>query len=215
MKKVAGGLLVVLSMTGCAAMRDREWGACTVAGAVIGGTVGGVTGGAAVNNADDDASDGERGGAIAGGIVGGAALGGLLGHLICDPLKVAAAPPPVAPPPPPPSQHFTLSTDALFDTAKWVIKPVGKAKIDEVVKAMKAKPDTKATVDGYCDFRGSDAYNQKLSERRAGAVVDYMVKGGISRSRLTARGHGEKDPVDPGKTPEALAKNRRVEIDVH
>src|SRR5262245_19319850 len=102
-KAVVGGLLVVLSMTGCAAMRDREWGACTVAGAIVGGTLGGVTRRAVAHNVHVDASDGERGGAIAGGAVGGAVLVGLLGHLICDPLKTVAAPPPVAPPPPPPA----------------------------------------------------------------------------------------------------------------
>ena len=211
MKAVAGGLVVALSMTGCAAMRDREWGACTVAGAIVGGAIGGVTGGAVVNNTNRDADDADRGAAIGGGVVGGAALGALLGHLLCDPLPSAPPPPPVAAPR---AEVYRLDADALFDTAKWVIKPAGKSKIDEVVKAMKAKPDTKAVVEGHTDARGSDAYNQRLSERRAGSVADYMVKGGVSRSRLSTRGYGESKPVADNKSAEGMQRNRRVEITV-
>ena len=214
-KNVAGGLIVVLSMTGCAAMRDREWGACTVAGGIVGATVGGVTGGAATNNADKDANDSERAVAIGAGVVGGGLLGALLGHLICDPLPSAPPPPAVVAAPPPRAPEVThLSADALFDTAKWIIKPAGKSKIDEVVRAMKSKPDTKALVEGHTDARGSDAYNQRLSERRAGAVADYMAKGGVERSRLSTRGYGESKPIADNKTADGMQQNRRVDISV-
>ena len=212
-KNVAGGLIVVLSMTGCAAMNNREWGACTVAGGIVGATIGGVTGGAVVNNTDDDADDAERGGAIGGGVVGGGLLGALLGHLICDPLPSAPPPPAVVAAPRAPEVTH-LSADALFDTAKWIIKPAGKSKIDEVVRAMKSKPDTKAVVEGHTDARGSDAYNQRLSERRAGAVADYMAKGGVERSRLSTRGYGESKPVADNKTADGMQQNRRVDITV-
>jgi outer membrane protein OmpA-like peptidoglycan-associated protein len=200
-RAIAGGLAVVLSMTGCAAMRDREWGACTVAGAIVGGAIGGVTGGAVVNNLDDDADDS----------VGGAALGALLGHLLCDPMPAAPAPPPPAAPR---AEVFRLDADALFDTARWNIKPAGKAKIDEVISAMKSKPDTKAVVEGHTDARGSDAYNQRLSERRAQSVADYMASGGIAKSRLSTRGYGESKPVGDNKSAEGMQRNRRVEITV-
>src|SRR5262245_61445038 len=86
-KTLALAIVALLLITGCATIRDREWGSCAVAGALIGGTVGGVTGGVVTNNVVDHPSNGERGGAIAGGIVGGALLGALLGHVICDPEK--------------------------------------------------------------------------------------------------------------------------------
>jgi len=101
---VASGLAMAIGLSGCAAFRNREWGACTVAGAIVGGAVGGITGGVVANNSDD-ADNATRGGAIAGGIVGGAVIGGLLGHLICDPVTEEpkpAPPAPSAPPPPPP-----------------------------------------------------------------------------------------------------------------
>src|SRR5262245_16586197 len=79
------GILVVLMFTGCARMREREWGSCAVAGGLIGATIGGVTGGVTVNNVADDPNNANRGGAIAGGAVAGGAIGALLGHLICDP----------------------------------------------------------------------------------------------------------------------------------
>ena len=79
---------------------------------------------------------------------------------------------------------------------------------------MKSKPDTKAVVEGHTDARGSDAYNQRLSERRAGAVADYMAKGGVERSRLSTRGYGESKPVADNKTADGMQQNRRVDITV-
>ena len=67
-------------------------------------------------------------------------------------------------------------------------------------------------VNGYTDGIGGEAYNQKLSERRAGSVVDYFVKGGLDKSRFTAKGYGEAQPVAPNDTKEGRAKNRRVEL---
>jgi OmpA-OmpF porin, OOP family len=207
---------VVLS--GCATFRDRKWGTCAVAGAVIGATVGGVTGGVAVNNAKDNATDGERGAAIGGGIVGGALIGGILGHAICDPIKEAPPPPPVAeapPPPPPPPAPGTKMVELRgpqFDFNKSTLKPEGKRKVDEAVKMMKENPSLNVSVEGHTDSVGSDAYNQKLSERRAQVVSDYLVAEGISASRISTRGWGKSKPVASNKTADGRAQNRRVEI---
>src|SRR5262249_37018762 len=157
----------------------------------------------AVNNIDDHPTNGERGGAIAGGLVGGAALGALLGHVICDPEKAAPPPPPPAPPPAPPAKGTKLGTvgSAFFDFDKATLKP-GKAHdvLDGVVKTMKDNPALKVDVQGHTDSVGSDAYNQKLSERRANAVKQYLVGEGISASRIDTEGFGESKPVADNKT---------------
>jgi OOP family OmpA-OmpF porin len=105
-----------------------------------------------------------------------------------------------------------LSADTYFDFDKATLKREGEVKVDEVVRAMKAEPKLRATVDGYTDSIGTEAYNQRLSERRANAVRSYMVSQGIDASRITARGYGESHPVADNKTAEGRAKNRRVEI---
>src|SRR5206468_7281710 len=95
---------------------------------------------------------------------------------------------------------------------KAVLKPAGKQKVDEVVREMKANPSVRALVEGFTDSIGSDAYNLKLSERRANAVREYMVDQGIESSRVTTKGWGKAKPVASNKTKEGRAQNRRVEI---
>jgi OOP family OmpA-OmpF porin len=210
-------IMLVIAMTGCSNMRDREWGACTVAGAIVGATVGGVTGGVAVNNADDHPTNGERGAGIGGGIVAGAALGGLLGHLICDP---ETAPPPPPPPPPAPAAAAPapgtkLGTvgSAFFDFDKAQLKPgKGQDVLGPVVKTMKDNPTLKVSVEGHTDSVGSDAYNQRLSERRAAAVKSYLVSEGIDGSRISTVGYGEAKPVASNSTEAGRAQNRRAEV---
>jgi OOP family OmpA-OmpF porin len=106
-----------------------------------------------------------------------------------------------------------MSADAYFDFNKSVLKPAGKAKIDdEVIAPMKQHPNLRAEVDGYTDSIGSDAYNMKLSERRANAVRDYMVSRGVDPSRIMTKGFGKSNPVASNSTKEGRAQNRRVEV---
>jgi outer membrane protein OmpA-like peptidoglycan-associated protein len=206
---IAGGLAVALACTGCASFENREWDGCAIAGGVVGAAVGGITGGVVANNEGGD--NGVRGGAIAGGIVGGGAIGAVLGHLICDP--VTEEPKPAPPPPPPPAgTKISELPGANFDFNKATIKPEGKVKLDEAVALLNKYPDMKVSCDGYTDSIGSDAYNMKLSQRRAEAVVSYLESKGIAASRLTAKGFGKSNPVADNKTAEGRAKNRRVEI---
>jgi OOP family OmpA-OmpF porin len=209
-KTVAGGLLVMLSMSGCAAMRQREWGSCTIAGGIVGAAVGGVTAGAAMNNVDDDADDEDRGLAIGGGVLGGGAIGALLGHLLCDPIP-AAPPPPAAAPPPAPRKIAEIK-GANFDTAQATLKPAGRQNVEDAAKVLKDNPSMQASVEGHTDSVGGDAYNQRLSERRAQTVADYLVKLGVARSRLSVKGFGETKPVASNDTATGRAQNRRVEI---
>ncbi len=151
--------------------------------------------------------------------------------LECDPdlvpKKPAAAPAPrVAPPPPPPkpaakpaapkpvSEKVTMAADAHFDFDKAVLKPEGKAKLDDLVGKLKAVNLEVIIAIGHTDSIGSNAYNQKLSMRRANAVKAYLVSKGIEANRIYTEGKGETQPIASNKTKEGRAKNRRVEIEV-
>ena len=139
------------------------------------------------------------------------------------PVVVAPPPPPkpkaVTPPPPPPPQpvaatKVTYAADAFFDFDKAVIKAEGKAKLDDLIGKVKGINLEVIIAVGHTDSVGSDAYNQKLSVRRAEAVKAYLVSKGIEKNRVYTEGKGEKQPVADNKTKEGRAKNRRVEIEV-
>ena len=141
----------------------------------------------------------------------------------------AAAPPPPPPPPPPPAaapqvQKITLASKALFDFDKAVLKPECKAAIDTeiIAKLRDVQKLELVLVTGHTDRIGSQAYNQKLSERRADAVRDYLVSKGVPRDKIETLGMGKTQPV-PGvvcnmkamkELIACLAPNRRVEVEV-
>ena len=100
----------------------------------------------------------------------------------------------------------------FFETNRSVITPLSYPALDRVINFMKKNPGIKVEIDGHTDSVGSEAYNQRLSQARAQAVVEYLVKHGISIDRLVAKGFGESKPVAPNTTPEGRAKNRRVEF---
>ena len=141
----------------------------------------------------------------------------------------APAPKP-APPPPPPVQEVkpaapepkpkpvaekvTFAADVLFDFDKSVIKPEGKSKLDDLSNKVRGINLEVVIAIGHADSIGSDAYNQKLSVRRAESVKAYLVSKGIEPNRIYTEGKGEKQPVADNKTREGRAKNRRVEIEV-
>jgi OOP family OmpA-OmpF porin len=102
--------------------------------------------------------------------------------------------------------------DVLFDTAKWNIKNQYYPILEEVVSVLKANPSLKMQIAGHTDSRASVEYNQQLSENRANAVKDYIVKRGIKAGRLTTKGYGRSMPIAPNDTPEGMAKNRRAEL---
>jgi OmpA-OmpF porin, OOP family len=87
--------------------------------------------------------------------------------------------------------------------------------LDQAVDTLKRYPEVRVMVAGYTDSRGTEAYNQKLSERRAKIVYDYLVAHGIDASRLDGPvGHGENDPIDTNSTDAGRAQNRRTELQV-
>ena len=134
---------------------------------------------------------------------------------VVAPKAEAPAPKPAAPAPQAPAaSKVTYAADAFFDFDKSVLKPAGKAKLDDLVGKVKGINLEVIIAVGHTDSVGSDAYNQKLSVRRAESVKAYLVSKGIEKNRIYTEGKGEKQPVADNKTKEGRAKNRRVEIEV-
>ena len=99
-----------------------------------------------------------------------------------------------------------------FDTGKALILPDSENVLGEVAKLLQQNPDLKLRVEGHTDNQGAAAANQALSEKRAQAVVAWLVMHGVSATRLTAKGLGQTTPVADNSTPDGRAKNRRVEL---
>lgn len=128
--------------------------------------------------------------------------------------RAAPAPAPAPAPQPPAATKVTYAADAFFDFDKSVLKPEGRAKLDDLVGKIKGINLEVIIAVGHTDAVGSDTYNQKLSVRRSESVKAYLVSKGIEKNRVYTEGKGEKQPVADNKTAEGRAKNRRVEIEV-
>jgi len=127
---------------------------------------------------------------------------------------VAATSAPTPAPQPVVPTKVTYASDAFFDFDKAVLKPEGKAKLDDLVGKVKGINLEVIIAVGHTDSVGADTYNQKLSVKRSEAVKAYLVSKGIEKNRVYTEGKGEKQPVADNKTKEGRAKNRRVEIEV-
>ena len=142
----------------------------------------------------------------------------LLPKEVCEPPMAKAAP--MAKPS---GDKVTVAADALFDFNKATLRPAGKAKLDEVVAMSKQIKLEVIIAVGHTDRIGSDAYNQKLSERRAASVKTYLVSKGVEANRVYTEGKGEKQPLThPGQCAGPKSKaviaclqpDRRVDIEL-
>ncbi|HLO64313.1 MAG TPA: OmpA family protein [Azonexus sp.] len=149
----------------------------------------------------------------------------LLPASACAPATAAApaAAAPAATGVKPSGEKITVAADALFDFNKAVLRPEGKAKLDDLVSKAKAINLEVILAVGHTDRIGSDSYNQKLSEKRAAAVKEYLVAKGIEANRVYTEGKGEKQPVTGDKCKgnvktkaliDCLQPDRRVDIEV-
>jgi OOP family OmpA-OmpF porin len=123
------------------------------------------------------------------------------------PVTPAAEPTPV-------SEKVSFAAEALFDFDKAIVKPDGKAALDDLMAKLQGMNTEVMIAVGHTDSIGSDAYNSKLSLRRADAVKAYLVSKGLDPARLYTEGKGEAQPMTDNATAEGRARNRRVTIEV-
>ena len=102
--------------------------------------------------------------------------------------------------------------DVLFDSGSYTLKPAARERLARISGIVLAYPDLRLEIEGHTDSVGSDAYNQALSEKRAGSVRDYLVDNGVSINNVIARGLGKGDPVADNRTAAGRKLNRRVEM---
>ncbi len=114
----------------------------------------------------------------------------------------------------PKSEKVTLDTDTYFDFDKSTLKPDGERKLRELAQRLSSMNLEVVVATGHTDWTGTDAYNQKLSERRASAVKQFLSRQGLPENRIFTEGKGEKQPVASNRSREGRAKNRRVEVEL-
>ena len=104
--------------------------------------------------------------------------------------------------------------NVFFDFDKSELKPESFAELDKLVELLLKNPAVKMEIAGHTDSKGDKKYNLLLSQKRAESVMEYLLKKGIDKLRLTAKGYGDTQPVAPNDTEENQAKNRRTEVKV-
>jgi OOP family OmpA-OmpF porin len=116
--------------------------------------------------------------------------------------------------PPPAEEKVSIELAIAFDTNKAEIKPQYQSEVQRVAEFMKTAPKTTGEVEGHTDNVGSEKANVALSQRRADAVRDALIKLGVEASRLTAKGYGPSNPIADNKTADGRRKNRRVVVTI-
>ncbi|MEY8840125.1 OmpA family protein [Cribrihabitans sp. XS_ASV171] len=208
---LAGGLASVLALSACtdpAMLGDgsdpnRNTRSGAIAGALVGAGVGAI------------ANDSNPGlGALAGaalGAAGGAAIGNQLDKQAAE-LRQQLANDGITVTNTGDQLVVSVPNDITFDTDSATVNPALRADLQRVAQNLVRYPNSDVRIIGHTDSDGAAAYNQTLSERRAGSVADILQAGGVTYDRITTIGRGEDTPIASNLTPEGKAQNRRVEI---
>ncbi len=195
--------LIVASsfLTGCAGLQKTDWPTCAAIGGVGGAALGAI-----------ESSSWAGGGAVAGAglaaaycwVHGASEEQVVVVEEVVEEVAVAE-----------PAEAVRVELDVKFDFDKAQVKPESYGDIKNLADFLTQYPQTTTVVEGHTDSVGSDAYNQKLSERRANAVRDVLVNQyGVGADRVNAVGYGEARPVADNTTADGRAVNRRVEAEV-
>jgi outer membrane protein OmpA-like peptidoglycan-associated protein len=210
-RKVQGAALagVLLLLAGCATNPDgtTEYKR-TAIGALAGAAVGAGSGALI-------AGKGHRGtGALIGGVVGAAGGGAIGNYMDRQAAEMKRKLPEAAIAREGDKLYVALPSGILFDVDKKEIKPTARDSIAQAAEVLVKYPDTYITVEGHTDSTGTSEYNQKLSESRADAVRDMLMRDGVPASRLSSKGYGESAPIADNSTPDGRQLNRRVQLEI-
>ena len=119
-------------------------------------------------------------------------------------------------PPPAPPVSGTVATsdmkDAFFDFDQSVLRDDARAALDQDARLLRDHPNVSIVIEGHCDERGTEEYNQALGERRAGAAKDYLTQAGIEAGRIETISYGKTRPFADGHDESAWAQNRRAHV---
>jgi len=207
-------LVAALGLAGCASNTGEPGGeeqqSKTATGAIIGGIVGGII----AHNTGDRST-----GKTAVGVVTGAVVGGAIGNAMdekerkireiaserdakameVDRLREDLL-------------RVSVSSEASFDFDKAEVRPEFKPTLNKVAGVLRDDPKVRITIIGFTDSVGSEAYNLRLSRRRAEATADYLISQGVPANQIVTDGLGEAEPRASNATEAGRAQNRRVEI---
>jgi outer membrane protein OmpA-like peptidoglycan-associated protein len=206
MRKIVAIVMAVFfsaSIFSCKTLNKSQKGAMIGAGA--GGAVGAGVGNAAGNTAL---------GAIIGATVGGVA-GGIIGRQMDKQAEEIEQIPGAEVTRVGEGINVTFDSGVLFALDSDQLSADSRQKLDQLATILNKYPDTYILIEGHTDASGSDAYNNKLSKRRANSVSDYLETVSIDNSRIRTKWYGEDQPKFPNDTPENMAKNRRVEFAIY
>lgn len=202
---VALAVALGLFATGCANLSNTERGAAIGAGA--GGAAGAAIGKATGDNTAE--------GAIIGAMIGGTA-GAIIGQRMdrqakeleeeLENAEVERVGEGI---------KITFDNAILFDFDSSVLRPEAQANLRDLAESLQDFDDTEVLVVGHTDSRGSEDYNQRLSERRASSAAEYLIERGLRPSRISTLGKGETEPVASNDTDEGRQQNRRVEVAIY
>ncbi len=194
-------LTMVFAVSGCASMSKTQEGAAVggAAGAVLGGIIGNQTGSTAK-------------GAILGAAIGGAA-GAVIGRRMDEQAEALEEELPGA-------EiervgegiQVTFDSGILFDFDSYALRPEAREHLTNLAASLNEYPDSEVLIVGHTDSSGADDYNQNLSENRANAAGNHIIRGGVAPSRVKMMGLGETEPVASNDTEGGMQLNRRVEV---